>query len=90
MEKTDDMPMWVFLAFSAIERRTTALWLVWGSVLFTLYCVPWSSLAPANEWIKQVFLIEDWSWFAMMVPLTAWYSLAFRWLDKNAYWQRNA
>ena len=24
-------------------------------------------------WLVNLFLIEDWSWFAMMVPITLWY-----------------
>jgi hypothetical protein len=34
-----------------------------------------------------VFLVEDWNWFAMMVPITVWYWLSFRWANKNSVWK---
>jgi hypothetical protein len=37
--------------------------------------------------VSQLFLITDWEWFAMMLPLTAWYWLSVRWIDKNRGWQ---
>jgi hypothetical protein len=83
MQKTDNMPMWVFLAFSSIEKRQHALWLIWACVLFTLYCIPWNQILAMHN---KLFLIEDWSWFAMMLPIVAWYWLSLRWLDKNAAW----
>lgn len=86
MQKSDDMPLWVFLAFSSIERRKTALWLIWSCVLFTVYCVPWGVLFPEPAWLRSVFLIEDWSWFATMIPLSAWYGLSLRWLDGHGRW----
>ena len=72
MKKTDDMPIWVFLAFSSIETRKDALWLIGSCVAFTLYCVHWANLYDQSEWFKRVFLLDDWSWFAWMVPLTFW------------------
>jgi len=88
MNRSKDTPLWVFLAFSSINTRKGALWLIWTSTVFTLYCVPWS-LASANQaWLKTVFLLDDWSWFAMMVPITLWYFLSLRWADKNFAWQR--
>ena len=87
MEKTNDMPIWVYLAFSSIEARRTALILIGASALFTLYCIPWVTLAEMPEWVGKVFRIDDWSWFAMMVPMTIWYWLALRWVDKNAGWK---
>ncbi len=86
MEKTDNMPLWVFLAFSAIDTRKGALILIWVCLAFTLYCLPWSQLITGQDWIKKLFLIEDWSWFAMMVPITLWYWLSLRWLDNNSGW----
>ncbi len=87
MEKKDNMPLWVFLAFSSINTRKGALILIWSCVVFTLYCVPWSLLIVDQEWIKQVFLIDDWSWLAMMVPMVLWYYLSLRWIDKNNAWE---
>lgn len=87
MEKKDDMPLWVFLAFSSINTRKGALILIWCSVIFSLYCVPWSLFTPEQEWVKQIFLIDDWSWLTMMVPMLLWYYLSLRWIDKNKAWQ---
>ena len=41
MEKTDNTALWVFLAFSSIETRKGATRLIWASVFFTIYCLPW-------------------------------------------------
>jgi len=86
MQKTPNTPMWVFLALSSIETRRGALWLVWSSLLFTLYCVPWGHYFQDRAWVAAMFLIEDWEWFAMMLPMTFWYWLSMRWVDKNGGW----
>lgn len=86
MEKKDDMPLWVFLAFSSIETRKGALILIVSSVVFTLYCVPWV-LFFKQSWVASVFLIDDWSWALTMLPLVLWYWLSLRWVDKHQYWQ---
>lgn len=86
MQKTQNTPLWVFLALSSIETRRGALWLVWSSLLFTLYCVPWGHYFQDRAWVTAMFLIEDWEWFAMMLPMTFWYWLSMRWVDKNGGW----
>ncbi len=86
MEKKDNMPLWVFLAFSSINTRRGALILIRSCILFTIYCVPWSLLIVDQPWVNQVFLIDDWSWLAMMVPMVLWYYLSLRWIDKNKAW----
>ena len=86
MEKTDNMPIWVFLAFSSIEKRRGALLLIRACAVFAVYCIPWSLLFTGQDWIAKIFLIEDWSWFAMMVPITFWYWLSLRWVDNNTGW----
>ena len=86
MEKTKEMPWWVFLAFSSIETRKGALNLIGICILFALYCVPWSLYAPGHEWAGKLFRIHDWSWFAMMVPMSLWYVLSFRWVERNGEW----
>lgn len=86
MQKNDKMPMWVFLAFSSIEKRQHALWLIWSSVLFTLYCIPWGQLFASQAMVSKLFLIDDWSWFAMMVPISIWYWLSLKWVDRNSGW----
>ncbi len=86
MQKTNNMPIWVYLAFSSIPTRKAAWLLILASVVFCIYCVPWPALFPQRDWVAKVFLIEDWSWFAMMVPIVVWYGLSLRWMDKNAGW----
>ena len=88
MQKTNDMPWWVFLALANIERRVGALWLIGSCVLFTLYCVPWSLYLKEPVWIGKVFRIGDWSWFAMMVPICLWYWLSLKWVDKRDGWSQ--
>jgi len=85
MEKKDHIPMWVFLAFSSINTKKGALILIWSCVIFTLYSFPFS-LFFAEAWVKQVFLIDDWSWLSMMIPIVLWYYLSLRWMDKNNAW----
>ncbi len=86
MHNTNKRPLWVHLAFSGISRRRTALWLTWGCALFTLYCLPWAELLPGPDWLARLFLVHDWSWFAMMVPMTGWYWLGLRWMDRHRAW----
>ena len=85
MEKKENTPIWVFLAFSSIETRKMALILFWSSLIFSLYCIPWSNFINV-EWIAKIFLIDDWSWAAMMFPMSVWYWLGIKWVDKNAVW----
>ncbi|MBE9559935.1 MAG: hypothetical protein IMF15_04060, partial [Proteobacteria bacterium] len=68
------IPLWVMLAFSSIHKRKHALILIGVSVLFTLYCLPFSSFSD-NEIISTIFLIDDWSWIAIMIPICIWYIL---------------
>ena len=72
MEKRDDIPIWVYLAFSSISTRRGALLLILSSLLFCVYCIPWSLYFSEYHWIASVFLIDDWYWFAMMFPMTIW------------------
>jgi hypothetical protein len=86
MQKTDNMPIWVYLAFSSIASRKGALLLIQVSVVFTLYCIPWPQFFTNHYLVKNVFLIKDWSWFVMMVPITFWYWMSLRWVDKYSNW----
>jgi hypothetical protein len=86
MEKTDNMPFWVYLAFSSIATRKGALLLVWACVVFSIYCFPWPLYFASRDWVVKIFLIEDWSWFATMVPITVWYWISLRWIDNNPGW----
>ncbi|MGZ4958911.1 MAG: hypothetical protein ACXV7J_06645 [Methylomonas sp.] len=35
--------------------------LIWGSIIFSFYCIPWSDLYGDNGWVRSLFLIDDWS-----------------------------
>ena len=83
---TAKMPIWVLLAFSSIQKRKHAIILIWASIIFTLYCLPLVKFT-SNELIATLFMIDDWSWLAMMVPICIWYILSLRWMDKNNAWQ---
>jgi hypothetical protein len=89
MEKSDDMPIWVFLAFSSINTRRGALILIWACLVFSIYSIPWPLLFAGQAWIAKVFLIDDWSWIAMMAPVLVWYWLSLRWIDQNSGWERS-
>lgn len=86
MQKDKGMPMWVFLALSNIETRRGALALIWSSLIFTLYCIPWVQYFKETPWVDMLFLIDDWEWFAMMLPMTIWYWLSMKWVDKKRGW----
>ncbi|VAW54634.1 hypothetical protein MNBD_GAMMA06-512 [hydrothermal vent metagenome] len=81
------MPFWVLLAFSSIQKRKHAIILIWASILFALYCLPLVKFTD-NALIATLFLIDDWSWIAMMVPICIWYILSLRWMDNNAAWEK--
>ena len=87
MQKDKDMPLWVFLALSSIETRKGALILIWSSLVFSAYCIPWANYYAGIPWIKDLFLIDDWEWFSMMLPMTIWYWLSMKWVDKNRGWE---
>jgi len=88
MIKTKHTPLWVFLAFSAIESRKGALTLIWAAAIFSLYCLPWNTIfnGALGELGTQLFLIDDWSWIAMMLPITLWYIASLKWMDKHDGW----
>lgn len=86
VKKTDNMPWWVLLAFASIPSRKAALWLITASLLFTVYCVPWVFFID-HALVSALFLITDWSWVAMMVPIVIWYCLSLRWVDRYGGWE---
>jgi len=87
MSESQKMPLWVLLAFSSIHKRKHAIILIWACILFSLYCLPWATFT-SNEIISRVFLIDDWSWIAMMIPICIWYILSLKWMDNNNGWQQ--
>ena len=84
------VPWWVFAAVFYIKTRAGGAWLLGICLASTLYCLPWSQFLNANSRIAWLFLAPDWSWFAIMVPMTLWYWLAVRWMNRNNAWQRQA
>ena len=88
MEKTERMPMWVFLAFSSINRRKWAVWAVWSCVIFTIYCIPWPLFFENQDFLKTLCPIENWIWFWVMVVMTIWYWFSLRWMDRNGGWEK--
>lgn len=89
MEKLKNMPWWVFLAYSSIESRKTALIVIWSSLLFSFYCIPWAQFTDPVPELKKYFLIDDWTWAATMFPMTFWYWLSLKWMDKHNGWLEN-
>jgi hypothetical protein len=86
MKQIDNTPLWVQLAYASVPSRKMALWLIASCVLFAVYCVPWVHFS-GNAWVKKLFLLDDWWWFASMIPLTIWYWLALKWVDNHAAWE---
>ena len=87
MDNAKKMPLWVLQAFSSIHKRKHAIILIWAGIIFTLYCLPWTAFFD-NEIISTLFLIDDWSWIAMMIPICIWYILSLRWMDNNKSWEK--
>jgi len=90
MIKTKNTPLWVFLAFSAIESRKGALILIWACVAFSIYSLPWVLFLgdKLGETGKFILFVDDWSWIGMMVPITLWYCASLIWMDRNDGWLR--
>ena len=74
MQRTPNMPLWVFLGLANVNTRKGALTLFWGCLAASIACVPLS------------YYLQDWSWAAMMFPCSLWYWLCIRWMDKRAVW----
>lgn len=81
------MPLWVMLAFSSIHQRKHAIILIWVTIIFSFYCLPWVTFIN-NKIISTLFLIDDWSWVTMMIPICIWYILSLRWMDTNNGWEK--
>lgn len=90
MKKTDNIPLWVYLAFSAIETRKGALLLTAACAVFTLYCFPWPRFFTDPAWLVESFLFRDWDWFLMMIPITGWYWISLKWVDRHLGWADTA
>jgi len=86
MKQIDNAPIWVKLVYANVPTRKMAVMMVIFCVVFALYCVPWVKFS-SNPIIAKLFLIDDWSWFASMIPLIAWYWISLKWVDKNTGWE---
>lgn len=86
MKPIDKTPIWVTMAYANIHTRKMALILVISCAIFALYCVPWVQFSK-NAIVAKLFLIDDWSWVAMMIPMTIWYWVSLKWVDKHAGWE---
>lgn len=86
MKLIDKTPIWVSLIYANVPTRKVALIIVISCAIFALYCVPWVQFSQ-NAIVPKVFLIDDWSWVAMMIPMTIWYWVGLKWVDKNAGWE---
>lgn len=81
MEKKDNTPLWVFLAFSSIQTRK-------GAFLLTMIC-----FLGGLGFLPLPLLLDDWSWMdvlnwsGMFFAMVAWYWFAMRWVDKNGGWE---
>ena len=78
MQRTSDMPLWVFLSLANINTRKGALILFGVCLAFSVACLP-LSYYQVVDWI-------DWSWAAIMFPYSLWYWLSIRWVDKHTGW----
>ena len=74
MERKENMPLWVFLGLMTIETRKGAMILFWCSFAFALFCIPLS------------WYLNDWWWFGIMLPISIWYLLSIKWVDRHALW----
>lgn len=90
MNKTDVIPLWVAIAFSAVSTRKGALILIGINALFSLYCIPWLLFVSFQSAFLTEWLIDDWSWIAVMFPLLVWYIACLRWMDNHHGWESPA
>jgi hypothetical protein len=87
MEKTDNMPMWVFFGLSSIKTRKGGMLLFWSCVLSGILFLPWITLFPGMTFIPKSLRLEDWSWAGITFACAIWYWFCVRWVDKNASWE---
>jgi hypothetical protein len=86
MKQLDNTPLWVSLAWASVPSRKMAIWLIISCVAFAVYCVPWVKFS-SNSLVAKLFLLQDWWWFASMIPLIIWYWLSLKWVDQHQGWE---
>jgi hypothetical protein len=77
-------PFWVQAATSTVRSARGGRWLVGVCVLCSVYCLPWPVLLGQVE--QPWYLAPDWSWFVVMLAMTAWYAIAVRWMNRHRAW----
>lgn len=75
MQRTQNMPLWVFLGLANINTRKGALILFSSCLAFSVLSLPLS------------YYLNDWSWAAVMFPCSLWYWLCIRWVDRHSGWE---
>lgn len=80
MDRKDNMPMWVFLALASIDTRKIGMMLVWACLIFALGFLPLPLLLDNWTWLEVL------EWSGVLYPMTLWYWLSIRWVDKHSSW----
>jgi hypothetical protein len=78
MQRSNNMPLWVFLGLMNVETRKGTLILVYSMIICSIASIPLS------------WYLDDWWWAVMIAPMGLWYWLCLRWADKNAIWNKTA
>lgn len=86
MKVSETTPMWVQLAWGNVGARKIAVWMIVFCVLFMLYCIPWTQFS-SHPVVAKLSLINDWYWAGSMLPLTIWYWLSLKWVDRHNAWE---
>lgn len=87
MKEIENTPLWVQLAWGNVGTRKLAMWMIFICIIFGFYCIPWTQYTN-HPLVAKLSLINDWSWALSMMPLTIWYWVAARWVDKHDGWER--
>lgn len=85
---TGTPPFWVLAAVSTVRTARGGRWLVVVCLGCAVYCLPWPLLLGWPAAPLPWYVAPDWSWFAVMAAMTAWYALAVRWMDRHRAWPR--
>jgi hypothetical protein len=86
MKVSESTPFWVKLVYANVPTRKMALMLSLTCSIFALFCVPWASMSQ-NILLTKLTVVDDWGWFVMLLPMSAWYWLSLLWVDKNNAWE---
>jgi hypothetical protein len=76
MQRSNNMPLWVFLGLMNVETRKGARILVYLMIVCAFASIPLS------------WYLTDWLWAVTIVPMGIWYWLCLRWADRHAVWNK--